>query len=93
MAPLLLGSGKFGTPCERMQDENFVASAIFSAKLAPPPELELLDGPAAEPPSDEVEVPAPLVPRLATEGAAEPPQPAASITTAATESARTAMSA
>jgi hypothetical protein len=75
-----------------MQAENCLPFPIFSARLGPP-ELPLVDGPAADPPSDEVEVPAPLVPRLATEGDAEPPQPAASIATAATESARTAMSA
>jgi hypothetical protein len=76
-----------------MQAENCLPFPIFSAKPGPPLELPLVDGPAADPPSAEVEVPAPLVPRLATEGDAEPPQPAASITTAATESARTAMSA
>jgi hypothetical protein len=76
-----------------MQAENCLALPIFSVSPAPPPELPLVDGPAADPPSDEVVVPAPFVPRLATEGDAEPPHPAASVATARSESARIAMSA
>ena len=45
MPPPLLGSGKFGTPCERMHAENLAASAVFNVRPAPPPELELVDGP------------------------------------------------
>jgi hypothetical protein len=75
-----------------MQAENCLPFVTFSERLGPPPELPLVDGPAAEPPSDEVVVPAPLVPRLATEGDAEPPHPAASVATATSESASTAMS-
>jgi hypothetical protein len=75
-----------------MQAENCLPFAVFRESPAPPPELELVDGPAADPPSDEVVVPAPFVPRLATDGDATPPQPAARVATATSESARTAMS-
>jgi hypothetical protein len=75
-----------------MQAENCLPFAVFRESPAPPPELELVDGPAADPPSDEVVVPAPFVPRLATGGDATPPQPAARVARATSESARTAMS-
>jgi hypothetical protein len=89
--PPLLGSGKFGTPCERMHAENCAAFAVFSVSPAPPPELELVDGPAAVPPPDEVVVPALDVPRLATEGDAEPPHPATSDARATSDSKASAM--
>jgi hypothetical protein len=64
-----------------MHDENLAPSADFAVRPPPP---ELVDGPAAVPPPDE------LVPRLATEGAAEPPHPAASDARATSMSTQTA---
>jgi hypothetical protein len=70
-----------------MHAENFSESAVFSASPGPTADDD-------DPPSDELVVPECEDPRLATDGDAEPPpHPAASVATAASESARTAMSA
>jgi hypothetical protein len=68
--PLVGGSGKFGTPCERMQDENRIPIPSFALPAAVDPE-------AAVPPGVVVVVEG-VGPRLATEGEGVlPPQPAA----------------
>jgi hypothetical protein len=65
--PSLFGSGKFRTPCERMQAENAAPSPAF---VRPPPD---------PPPLEEESLLELVVPMFATAGVGEPPpQPAAS---------------
>lgn len=45
MPPVEPGSGKFGTPCERMQSENLRNAAVTAGDEGPP-----LDAASLEPP-------------------------------------------